>query len=176
MMDIIDDEFSRLRKVMNDYRRKMFALVKSGRLDEVPLSADTFRSYLEMRPFERLNQRIAAVNQADIIPASLLPFGDVLMSFGFKTLGDVDKFLHDNEDDAYQLALAALALTDLDILSEYVGIQNLCFVHVLKNGGGRAAIKAVYDILYGPQKANERQAEAVMRKAANLPFVQVVLS
>ena len=168
MLELADDEFSRIRTMMSRYSREVQNLVASGRLDKVPLNSDTFRDYLKMKPFERLNQRIAAVNQADIIPTSLLPFCDVLISFGFKTLGDVETFIRDNADDAYQLALTGLALTDLDIISEYVGIQNLCFVHVLKNGGGRAAIKAVYDILYGTQKANEQLAEALMKKAANL--------
>ena len=170
MLELADDEFSRIRTMMSRYSREVQSLVASGRLDKVPLNGDTFRDYLKMRPFDRLNQRIAAVNQADIIPASLLPFCEVLESFGFKTVGDVETFIRDNEEDAYQLALTGLALTDLDILSEYVGIQNLCFVHVLKNGGGHAAIKAVYDILYGDQKANDRQAETVMKKAVNLSF------
>ena len=168
MLELADDEFSRIRTMMSRYSREVQNLVASGRLDKVPLNSDTFRDYLKTHPFDRLNQRIAAVNQADIIPASLLPFGEVLESFGFKTLGDVETFIRENAEDAYQLALSGLALTDLDILSEYVGIQNLCFVHVLKNGGGHAGIKAVYDILYGEQKANARQADAIMAKAANL--------
>lgn len=168
MLELADDEFSRIRTMMSRYSREVQNLVASGRLDKVPLNSDTFRDYLKTHPFDRLNQRIAAVNQADIIPASLLPFGEVLESFGFKTLGDIENFVRENEEDAYQLALAGLALTDLDILSEYVGIQNLCFVYVLKNGGGHAAVKAVYDILYGEQKANARQADVVMEKAANL--------
>ncbi len=172
MLELADDEFSRIRMMMSRYSREIQSLVASGRLEKVPLNSDTFRDYLKTHPFDRLNQRIAAVNQADILPASLLPFGEVLQSFGFKTLGDVEAFIRDNEDDAYQLALTGLALTDLDILSEYVGIQNLCFVHVLKNGGGHAAVKAVYDILYGDQKANARQADAVMKKAANLSLIK----
>ena len=66
MMELIDDEFSRLRIVLTDYRRQMLALVNSGQLADVPLSAETFRSYLELHPFDRLNKRIAAVNQAEI--------------------------------------------------------------------------------------------------------------
>ena len=171
MLELADDEFSRIRTMMSRYSREVQNLVSSGRLDRVPLNSDTFRDYLKTHPFDRLNQRIAAVNQADIIPVSLLPFTDVLVSFGFKTLGDVENFIHNNEDDAYQLALSSLAMTDLDILSEYVGIQNLCFVHALKNGGGHAAIKAIYDMLYGEQKANARQADAVIKKAATLSFI-----
>ena len=172
MMELIDDEFSRLRKVMNDYRRKMFALVKSGRLDEVPLSADTFRSYLEMRPFERLNQRIAAVNQAEIIPVPLMPYLRVLENFHLQTLEDVHRFIEENSENAYQLALSQLAVTDLDILSESVGIQNLCLVYMLKMGIGRVGVQMFFDMINGKQDGNAQLAAIIMEQAARLPFLQ----
>lgn len=168
VLELADDEFSRLRTAMSKYTRELKSLVASGRLDKVPLNNDTFRDYLKTRPFERLNQRIAAVNQAEIVPVSLLPFCEVLEGFGLKTLGDVENFIRENEEDAYQLALTRLAVTDLDILSEFVGVQNLCFVHVLKDGGGRAAVKAIFDTIYGEQKTNVLQADAVVKKAQNL--------
>ena len=170
MLELADDEFSRIRTTMTNYSREIQALVESGRLEEVPLNTETFRKYLNMAPFSRLNQRIAAVNQAEIFPAPLLSFCEVLESIGLKTLGDVDEFIRTNEDDAYQLALAGLAMTDRDILSEYVGIQNLCYVHVLKNGGGRSGIKAIFDILYGEREDNALQADYIVRNASNLPF------
>ena len=171
MLELIDDEFSRLRTTLNDYRRQMQALVKSGQLEEVPLSSDTFRHYLELHPFERLNERIAAVNQAEIYPVSLMPFLKIFKEFRMETLKDIDQFINDNSEDAYQLALSQLAMTDLDILSENVGLQNLCFVYVLKNGGGRPGIKHVYDILNGKQETNGMLAEIIIQQAANLPFM-----
>ena len=78
MMELIDDEFSRLRVVLTDYRRQTLALVKNGQLDDVPLSNETFRSYLELHPFDRLNKRIAAVNQAEIWPVSVMSYLPVL--------------------------------------------------------------------------------------------------
>lgn len=172
MLELIDDEFSRLRSKLSEYRRHMQALVESGRLEEVPLSDDTFRSYLELRPFERLNQRIAAVNQAEIIPTSPMAFLPLLKSFQMETLKDLEKFIEENTEDAYQLALLQLAVTDLDILSENVGLQNLCFVHVLKNGGGCLEVKKVYDKIYGKQEGNTILAEMLMHEAAKLSFMQ----
>ena len=171
MLELADDEFSRLRTTMSRYTRDLQNLVESGRLDKVPLNNNTFSDYLKTRPFDRLNHRIAAVNQAEIVSVSLLPFCEVFEGFGFKTLGDVDTFVRENEEDAYQLALTGLAVTDLDILSEYVGVQNLCFVYVLKDGGGRSAIKAVYDTIYGEQKTNAPLADTVIKKAQNLSFM-----
>ena len=172
MLELADDEFSRLRTTMTEYRRHVQALVKSGKLDEVPLSTDSFRSFLELHPFDRLNQRIAAVNQAEIFPASLLHFMPLLEYFQFETLGDVQRFIDEDSDEAYQFALSQLAVTDLDILSEGIGLQNLCIVHVLKVGGGRMGLKFVCDKLYGKQASNTMLVDIILEQAETLPFMQ----
>lgn len=164
MLELADDEFSRLRTTMTEYRRQIQTLVKSGNLSEVALSTDSFRSYLELRPFDRLNQRIAAVNQAELFPASLMPFLPILESFGMESLGQVQAMVDELSDAAYQLALSQLAITDLDILSEMVGLQNLCVVYSLKNGGTRDDIKYIYDTLYGASESNLHLADAIIRQ------------
>ena len=170
-LELIDDEFRRLRATLTDYRRRVKSLVESGKLDDVELDSESFRNYLNLHPFDRLNKRIAAVNQAEIYPVSLMPFLKIFKEFRMETLKDIDQFINDNSEDAYQLALSQLAMTDLDILSENVGLQNLCFVYVLKNGGGRPGIKHVYDILNGKQESNGMLAEIIIQQAANLPFM-----
>lgn len=172
MLELIDDEFSRLRLVLTDYRRHVQSLVKNGHLNEVPLSADTFRSYLELHPFDRLNRRIAAVNQAEIYSVSLLPFLLLLESFGLKTLGDVQDFIDNNSDDAYQLALSHLAVTDIDILSSSTALQYLSMVYVLKHGGGRDGLKAIFDKINGESDANGMLADLMLEQAGTDPFLQ----
>ena len=172
MMELMDDEFSRLRMVLTDYYRQMQALVKDGKLDDVPLSRETFRSFLDTHPFFRLNRRIAAINQAEIVPVSLMPFLPVLESFGMETLGDVQHFIDENSDEAYQLAVSQFAVTDLDILSTSTALLNLSVVHVLKKGGGREGLKAVYDTLNGESDANGILADMIMEQAATLPFMK----
>ena len=168
MLELADDEFSRLRTIMSDYRRMLQGLVKSGQLDEVPLSKESFRNYLELQPFMRLNKRIAAVNQAELFPAPFMSYLPLLEDFGFETLGDVQRFVDDNSDDAYQLALSDLAVTDFDILSDTVGLQNLCFVHVVKNGGGVKELKRVYDKIYGTHDDNTSLAEKTLQQTGNI--------
>jgi ppGpp synthetase/RelA/SpoT-type nucleotidyltranferase len=171
MLEMADDEFSRLRTAMSEYRRQVHSLVKSGQFSEVSLSTESFRQFLELRPFDRLNQRIAAVNQAEIFPAPMMNFLPILETFRFKDLGDVQQFIDENSEDAYQLALSQLAVTDLDILSESIGLQNLCLVYALKQGGGLYGIKAVYDAVNGEQAANITLAEGVLHLAQQLPFM-----
>ena len=172
MMELMDEEFSRLRTVLTDYRRQMLALVKNGKLDDVPLSAETFRGYLELHPFDRLNRRIAAVNQAEIFSVSMMSYLPVLEFFKLETLGDVQRFIDENSDDAYQLALSQLAITDLDILSSNTALQYLCLVYVLKHDGGRDGLKSLYDIINGESDANGKLADLMMEQAKTLPFMR----
>lgn len=171
MLELIDDEFSRLRNSLADYRRRMQTLVASGQLDEVSLNADTWESYLQTRPFDRLNRRIAAVNQAEIFPAPLKPFLPILLALQMKTLGDVQRFIDANADDAYLLAVTQLGVTDLDILTESVGLQNLCIVQALKMGGGRPAIVRILNVIssFGD---NEVLAQSIYDRASTLPFMR----
>ena len=172
MLELVDDEFSRLRIVLTDYRRQVQALVKSGHLDDVSLSSDSFRSYLDLNPFDRLNRRIAAVNQAEIYPVSVMNYLPLLESFGMETLGDVQLFIDENSDDAYQLALSQLAITDLDILSSGAALQYLCLVYVLKHDGGVQGLKHVYDTINGVDDANARIADLILEQAETLRFMQ----
>ena len=172
MMELIDDEFSRLRLVLTEYRRQTLSLVKSGRLDEVPLSRATFRNFLDLQPTNRLNRRIASVNQAEIYPVSMMPYLRVLESFGMETLGDVQHFIEENSEDAYQLALSQLAITDLDLLSSSTGLQYLCLVYVLKHDGGRDGLKRFYDTINGENDTNAMLADMMLKQAETLPFMK----
>ncbi|MBO4340160.1 MAG: hypothetical protein J5835_01855, partial [Bacteroidales bacterium] len=88
MLELIDDEFSRIRRELTDYRRNVQNLVASGNLEEVLLDGDSFKSYLQIGPFDRLSKRIASINQAEIQPVDLSAFLGLFKAMGFKTLGD----------------------------------------------------------------------------------------
>ena len=171
MLELIDDEFSRLRNVLTDYRRQMLALEASGHLEAVDLNADTFRRYLETHPFARLNQRIAAINQAELYPVPMMPFLRVLKKLGFETLGDVNRLIEEHSDDAYRLATSQLGTTDLDILSENIGLLNLCYVYVLKRGGGPSELSQIFDWLNGTDSSNTALAKALFEQAQKLTFM-----
>lgn len=163
MLELIDEEFSRLRTILTDYRRQMLALEASGHLDQVDLNANSFRHYLDLHPFIRLNQRIAAINQAELYPVPLMPFLRVFEKLGLETLGDVNRLIDEYSDDAYRLAAMQVGTTDLDILSESIGPQNLCYVYVLKQGGGLMGLSQVIEWLRGPDPENIALAKELIK-------------
>ena len=171
MLELVDEQFSRIRTEINDYRRQVQSLVASGHLEEVPLDGDTFRSYLNLGPFDALNRRIASVNQAEIQEVSLMPYLSVFKLLGFKTLGDVSDLIRNNAEAAYQLACYQISLTDLDILASSVGPQNLCIAYLLKKGSGRAGIRLMLDALNGESESNDMMAEYIVEQAKGLSFM-----
>jgi hypothetical protein len=100
----------------------------------------------------------------------MMPFLRVLQKLGFETLGDVNRLIDEHSDDAYRLAVSQLGTTDLDILSENVGILNLCYVYVLKRGGGPAELCQVYDWLNGYDPRNMVLAKQLFEQANTLNF------
>lgn len=173
LLEMADDEFSRIRTEINDYRRRVQQLVQNGKLDDVLLDGDTFRSYLQAKPFDRLNQRIAAINQAEIQEVPLTSYLGVLKALGCNTLGDVSRLRNQYEEDAYALARHQLGNTDLDIISSAVGLQNICIVCILSQGGGKIGLLRFFNAVNGHNPQNDELVELTYQQAAALPFMKV---
>lgn len=171
MLELADEQFSRIRMEITDYRRQVQALVADGDFDRVPLDGDTFRSYLELDPFHKLADRIASINQAEIYRDNLMPYLQVLLRMEFKTLGDLERLLHDYSDDAYQLALHQISGTDLDIMALSVTLQNLCCVYALRKGAGVNGLEYIFNSLGSNTEANRSRAERLYRQAKKINIV-----
>ncbi|MCR5560523.1 MAG: hypothetical protein K6F58_01745 [Bacteroidales bacterium] len=171
MLELCDDEFSRIRRELSDYRRKVQNLVASGNLSEVPLDGDSFRSFLAIKPFDRLTRRIASINQAEVQEVDLSGFLPLFISLGFKNLGDIAALVKDYSEAAYQIACFQIGLSGLDILSSSVAPQNLCTAYILKQGGGRVGLKFMLDSLNGESESNGAMADFLVEQCRELPFM-----
>lgn len=168
LLEMADDEFSRIRTEITDYRRRVQQLVQNGKLDDVQLDGDTFNSYLQVRPFDSLNKRIAAINQAEIQEVPLIRYLRVFKELGCKTLGDIERLKQKHAENAYRLARHQLGNTDLDIISSAVGVQNICIVCILAIGGGKLGLVRFFDAINGRNTQNEAIAEITYEQAKNL--------
>ena len=168
ILEMADDEFSRIRSEITDYRRRVQQLVQNGKLDDVLLDGDTFNSYLQARPFDSLNKRIAAINQAEIQEVPLIRYLRVFVAFGCKTLGDVQRLVKQYSEDAYRLARHQLGNTDLDIISSAVGVQNICIVCILATGGGKMGLVRFFDAINGHNTQNEAIADMTFNLAKSI--------
>ena len=167
LLELADDEFSRIRKDLTDYRRKMEQLVKDGSFDEVSLNADTFRSYLALDPFASLNAKIASINQAEVQQLSGMPYLEPMRLLGLQTLGDVERMRKSCSGKAYQLALHQISGTDLDIIASTLGLQNVCLVYAAERGGEKG-IEFFLDYLNGPSRYNAATAEKLYQQLCKI--------
>ena len=171
LLELADEQFSRIRNEITEYRRQVQALVASGNFDEVKLDGDTFRSYLELNPFKKLINKIASVNQAEIYHDTMMPYLQVLINMGMKTLGDVEKMHKTFFEAAYQLALHQLTGTDLDIIAQSLALQNLCAVYIVKNGGGELDLVKMFDVLNGTNNYNSSRAKRTLEEIEKINII-----
>ena len=171
MLELADEQFSRIRKEINDYRREVQALVASGNFEEVPLNGDTFRSYLDLNPFKNLAEKIATINQAELYPDNLMPYYDALIKLQFQTIGDIEKMRVEYSEGAYQLALHQLSGTDLDIVALSVALQNLCIVYILHQDMGEKGLVFFFEQIYGHSDYNLQRAKRIMEQARKINLI-----
>lgn len=172
MLELADNQFSRIRKDITDYRRRVESLVADGSYDEVALNGDTFRSYLETDPYAPLLEKIAAINQAEIFPENLMYYLDALRHMEFKTLGDLERMKSECFDDAFHLAAHQIGGTDLDFISSSVALNNLCIVYILRNGEGMLGLRKFFHFLGGTSEQNQQRAERVYEQAEKLKLIK----
>lgn len=172
MLELADEQFSQIRTAINDYRRQVQALVAGGKFDEIPLDMDSFKSYLKLKPFDKLAKKIAAINQAELYESSALKYLPALKSVGMNTLGDLQRLISGYSEYAYELAAFQIGSTDIDILNSTIAIQDLLEVYILKNGGGIIGLEKMLEKIGGPSEHNRAQAERIMKTASGLKFMK----
>lgn len=171
MLELADEQFSHIRTEINDYRRRVQALVISGNFNEVKLDGDTYRSYLDLEPFRKLVVKIAAINQAEVYYDSLLVYLNVFQKLGFQTLGDIERLKSDYAENAYKLAVYQFAGTDLDIIAQSAAVQNLCVAYILGNGGGQKGLEYFYNMLNENQEYNQKRARRIFEQARQINII-----
>ena len=168
LLELADDEFRMIRDSISNYRKKIRTLVSSGDFKDITLNMDSFRGYLDLKPFDKLLDKISKICNSEIEESSYIPYYNVLVSIGFNYLNEVENMRLELSDYAYKLSLLQLNGKDLDILSNTIALQNLCVVYIVKNGGGVTEIKNMYDILYGKKNYNDKLAKNIYEQAKSI--------
>ncbi len=171
LLELADEQFSTIRAQINEYRRNIQALVADGNFDEVPLDSASFRDYLAWNPFKILIDKIAGINQSEIVQANMMRYLDAMHTMGLATLGDVERMKKDCQESAYQLSLHNYAGTDLDIVTTSVALENLCVVYIVRQGGSVDDLQRFYDLVYGEKAYNADRAKRTMEQVQRIKII-----
>ena len=149
LLEIADDEFLTIRNEIDLYRKKIRSLVSKGEFKDISLNIDSYKNYIDLKPYMPLVQKIANITGAEVEFVSYLRFYEVFVDLGIKTLSEVEQMRIDNSDDAYKLSLIQLGGTDIDIISSTVAIQNILTIYILKKKATREETKSMLEKVYG---------------------------
>ena len=172
LLELADNEFNDIRNSLDDYRRKMKSIFNAGKFDDIELNLDSFKEYLSIKPFEKLNKHIAEANHMEIEDISLLPLLNVFKKIGLKTIGDIQNLVTNQAEDAYQIAIRQFSGTDLDIMSSFTGPLSLCYAYAVKNKEGAKGIISILNNVYGRRESNERFANKIFDICKNMGMVK----
>lgn len=171
LLEIADDEFASFRKDISEYRSKIHSLIQDGNFNEISLNKDSYTNYIELDPFKRLTDSIAASLKADVAPANLMNYFPVFVELGIKTLGELEAMKKECSEDAKRFALFRMDGFELDIMSSSVAVNNLCIVYALKQGYGEAGLKKILDIINGDGTDNTKRAQRILKQAVSINII-----
>lgn len=171
LLELADEQLSRIRMEINGYRRNVQSMVASGDFSEVPLNGDTFRSYLELKTFRGMAEKIADISKAQLFEDSLEPYYKVLLHMGMRTIGDIERLRKTYGDGAYQLALLQMTGSGSDNMAYSMVLQNICIVAILKQGFGEAGLIRLFAMLYGEGPFNVQHAKTVYEQAQKINLI-----
>ena len=171
LLELADEQLSRIRKEINNYRRNVQSMVANGDFHEVPLNGDTFHSYLELKTFRSMAEKIADISKAQLFEDSLEPYYKVLLHMGMKTIGDIERLRNTYGDGAYQLSLIQMTGAGSDNMAYSMVLQNICVVAILKQGFGEAGLIRLFAMLYGEGPHNAQHATSVYEQAQKINLI-----
>ena len=163
LLELADESFCEIRNSLEDYRRRVRQVVSSGNFADVDLNIDTLNMYIENGGFQVLNKRIATINNMEIQDANINIFLNVFKAFRFKTLKDLDDFIKDYSDLAYEFSIRQFDGKDIDIITSIAGPLSLSIVFIAKNGMGEPIVNRLLDLVYGERKSNAKLASKIMQ-------------
>lgn len=160
LLELADEEFVEIRSELEEYKRAVKKIVKSGNLNQVELDGDSFGAYIESGVFDSLNSRIATINNMEIESVSIRRHLTLWkVGFKLKTLGEFDTLVKKYSDSAYKFCIYQFEGTDIDLISTATGPFALAMVCCYVHGGSLLDFKYALDLLFGERATNARLAK-----------------
>lgn len=172
LLEIADDSFCKIRNSIDEYRRRVRQVVKDGTFEDIELNGDSYKAYIENGGFSELNKRIATIDNMDIEEVPLNNFLKIFKNLKFKTLKELDDFVKQYSDLAYEFSVRQFSGKDIDIITSVTGPLNLCIVYILANNLGEGIVKFLLDQVYGERKSNERTANRLTNIAKSMGIIR----
>ena len=173
LLELADETFYQIRNSIDDYRRRVRQVVKDGSFEDIELNGDSYNAYIENGGFSDLNKRIATIGNMEIEETSLSNFLKVFKNFNLKTLKELDDFVREYSDLAYDFSVRQFMGKDIDIITTTTGPLALCVVYVLSKDMGENIVRLLLDAIYGVRSSNARIAARLTNIGRSMGIIKV---
>ena len=165
LLELAVDEFVRARNNMVGYTEDIRQRIITDDADDVVINMISLNEYvLHNKNMQKLIKEIADITGAEIKaidPESYIP---QLAFLGIKKLGEIEGMIKENYNLALALAIRALSVADLDIVSSSVALRFLCRAELLnKNYDFDKVVEFLKISLRSKEKA-EKQAKLLLKQ------------
>ncbi|MBO6134200.1 MAG: hypothetical protein J6O09_00255 [Lachnospiraceae bacterium] len=172
MLEIADDEFLNIRNEIDSYRNKIRSLVKNGEFKDISFNIDSYESYLSIKPYMSLIEKIASVTGAEVEFVPFIKFYDTFVDLGIQSLSEIEQMRIENSEDAYKLSLIQLGGTDIDIISSTVALRNILIMYILKKGGTREDLKKLFASMFGnSMRMSDASIDRIIEQAKGIIMI-----
>lgn len=135
LLELADDEFVRVRDLMEGYTESVRTGIIEDTADDVPIDAVSLGEYVRHnKPMRAFLDRLAQECGVQIEECDPAAYVAQLEWLGVTMVGGLSKLLSANSRMALRMARNSLAATDLDIVSSSSGLRYLCHAEVCRRG------------------------------------------
>ncbi|MGN1053104.1 MAG: GTP pyrophosphokinase family protein [Candidatus Scatosoma sp.] len=160
LLEVADDEFTRLRNGMKAYTDDIRAKIKENRASDVAINIVSPNEFVSHnKRMCDLVEKIAKINGAEIKTVSPDNYIEQLKWFGITTIGELQEMTGRNEKLAFELAESTLKATDIDILSSSVGLWYICRAELINKKYGQEQIADFLCVSLKDEERAKRQAK-----------------
>lgn len=162
LLEIADLQFIELRDDTREYTAQTREKIIAGDADDVLIDRVSLNEYVfHNEAMTKLLEKIAAVTGAEIEYINPGAYLDQLEFFGLETIGDLSRFLQENQELAYTLAARIMEMAELDITSSNIALRYLCRAELIRKRYPEDQIRRFMEISITNEKEIERQIQRI---------------
>lgn len=165
LLELADESFVRIRKRLNDYTKQITEDIQNGRAENLSLDLVTLGTYMKRNAqIKELTEKIAALQGAEITEQSPESYLPKLEAMGISTLGQLEKMLDGQKDNAVMLAEELFTAAELDEIPSTASLHFLCRAELLYGEHSNDEIFAFFAAGSENKERAKKQAERLIAK------------
>ena len=168
LLELADEEFMRVRDVVNAYIKETHEKIINDVADDVEINLVSLKEYIKYNGNIRsFIQKIADIEGSEIIEVNPEPLIDQFAFLGKKTLGDISQMIEQDGYLAYTMAYDSLKGTEIDIITTTAALRSLFRADLINANCSREKIIEFLCLSVKDKKQAERQADRMIKTYAD---------